>query len=325
LTIRRAAADGLRFRTIAAGAGSLAVLVAVVLMLWPPEPGDEVFTAGRDDSDGETIGWVSKVEANTIHVNSGPFGGGVVPLVVTRSTRIRSGAKEGWFEDIRPGGQVKVAYKLHEGRRFARSVDLLVEEGPRRPVRALPQLKSAAGAPAPAERAKATSAPVPPAPAPEARQAPTANTAATPAAKPWSVGPAPGPISPDIKAAAPPPPVAAPASPAHTPAAPAAAPAPAAPVVAEKPAPVSTSTVPPAAPVPVVARPSEVRPAPRVETAPVSIRPEPVEGTPAPPAAAAPRPAAPARPAPAPRSQPSGSDAADGSAAVDWLLQGRRQ
>jgi hypothetical protein len=303
LTIKRAAASGLRFRTIAAGAGSLAVLVAVVLMLWPPEPGEDGFTAGRDDSDGETIGWVSKVEANTIHVNSGPFGGGVVPLVVTRSTRIRSGAKEGWFEDIRPGGQVKVAYKLHEGRRFARSVDLLVEEGPRRPVRALPQLKSPASAPTPAERAKAT-----PTPTPEARQ-PTANASDTSAAKPWSLGTSPGPISPGVKAPAP--------------AAPVVAPAPPAPVVAEKSTPASTSTPPPAAPVSAVAKPPEVRTAPRIETAPVSIRPEPTESAAAP--AAPPRPVAPPRPAPAPRSPQSGSDATDGSAAVDWLLQGRRQ
>jgi hypothetical protein len=72
-----------------------------------------------------------------------------------------------------------------------------------------------------------------------------------------------------------------------------------------------------------VAKPPEVRTAPRNETAPVSIRPEPTESAAAP--AAPPRPVAPPRPAPAPRSPQSGSDATDGSAAVDWLLQGRRQ
>jgi hypothetical protein len=293
-------------RTLVAGAGSLAVLVAVVLMLWPPEPGEDVFTAGGDDSDGETVGWVSKVEANVIHVNSGPFGGGVVPLVVTKSTRIRSGAKEGWFEDIRPGGQVKVAYRLHQGRRFARSVDLLVEEGPRRPVRALPQIKGSASAPASAERSKAA-----PAPAPEARQAPAATASDISVAKPWSAGASPGPISPDVKAPAP----AAPVAPA----------APPAPVAAEKSAPAAASAPAPAAPVPVVAKPPEVRAAPRIDPAPVSIRPEPAESTAAPPPAVTPRPPAPPRPAPAPRSPTNGSDTADGSAAVDWLLQGRRQ
>ncbi|MGH7399267.1 MAG: hypothetical protein ACRELW_17205, partial [Candidatus Rokuibacteriota bacterium] len=130
-----------------------------MFMLWPPDATDHAFTSGRYLPDGETVGWVSKVESNTIHVNSGPFGGGVVPLVVTRATRIVAGAKEGWFEDIRPGGQVKVAYELYEGRRFARSVELLVEEGARRPVRTPLQLKSAAGAPAMVERgpAKGTS------------------------------------------------------------------------------------------------------------------------------------------------------------------------
>ena len=95
---------GNRFLTIGAAAGSLALLAAVVLMLWPPETAEYEFTAARAQTpDGETVGWVSKVESNTIHVNSGPFGGGVVPLVVTKATRITVGAKEGWFEDIRPG------------------------------------------------------------------------------------------------------------------------------------------------------------------------------------------------------------------------------
>ena len=170
---------GNRFLSIGAAAGSLALLAAVVLMLWPPDPGDYAFTPG-DRPDGETVGWVAKVESNTIHVNSGPFGGGVVPLVVTKTTRITVGAKDGWFEDIRPGGQVKVAYELYHGRRFARSVELLVDEGSRRPGRSSPQAKGPAETQAPAERpttapaapsAAATTAPpvaAPPAPAPPA-------------------------------------------------------------------------------------------------------------------------------------------------------------
>jgi hypothetical protein len=107
-----------------------------MFMLWPSDPTDLALPSGRAEADGETVGWVSKIEANTIHVNSGPFGGGVIPLVVTKDTRITIGAKEAWFEDIRPGGQVKVAYELYRGRRLARTVELLVDEGPRRPVRA---------------------------------------------------------------------------------------------------------------------------------------------------------------------------------------------
>src|SRR5260370_16495634 len=101
--------------------------------------------AAREKVDGEAIGWVSKVEANTIHVNSGPFGGGVLPLLVTRNTRIMVGSKEGWFEDIRPGGQVKVVYQIAHGKRLARTVQLLVDEGPRRPARAEPRVKSTSG------------------------------------------------------------------------------------------------------------------------------------------------------------------------------------
>jgi hypothetical protein len=155
----------------------LVLLTAVVLMLWPPDPTDYTFTSGREQADGETVGWVSKVESNTIHVNSGPFGGGVVPLVVTKATRITvGGAKEGWFEDIRPGGQVKVAYELYQGRRFARSVELLVDEGAKRPVRTTPQLKSTAGTPAPDAR---------PAPAPKAAEpAPAASVGVAPAPLP---------------------------------------------------------------------------------------------------------------------------------------------
>lgn len=138
-------ASGLnRLLSLAAAVGSLALLAAVIFMLWPADP-SETATAGQDQPDGEAIGWVSKVEANTIHVNSGPFGGGVMPLLVTKNTRITVGSKEAWFEDIRPGGQVKVVYQVAHGRRLARTVELLVDEGPRRPVRAEPRVKSTAG------------------------------------------------------------------------------------------------------------------------------------------------------------------------------------
>src|ERR1700741_1095283 len=132
LTSRHVVPGSNRLLSLAAAVGSIALLAVVIFMLWPADPSDTA-TADRDQSDGETIGWVSKVEANTIHVNSGPFGGGVIPLVVTRNTRITIGSKEGWFEDIRPGGQVKVVYQVAHGKRLARTVEGLVDEGPRGP------------------------------------------------------------------------------------------------------------------------------------------------------------------------------------------------
>jgi hypothetical protein len=283
---------GNRFLSIGAAAGSLALLAAVVLMLWPPETAEYEFTAAREQTpDGETVGWVSKVESNTIHVNSGPFGGGVVPLVVTKATRITVGAKEGWFEDIRPGGQVKVAYELYHGRRFARSVELLVDEGARRPPgRGSTPVKSTADA------AAVTGAP-------DARPAPKAAPSA--------------PVAP----AAPPPPVVVAPTPAPKPAAAVAKPAPAPEI---RPAP-----RPEPAPVPPRPQPVETVPPPQrasTTTPPRNVvAPEnsaraaeparPVEAV-RPPTPAAPRPVEPARSA--------DSEATDGSAAVDWLLKNRR-
>jgi hypothetical protein len=136
--------------------------------------------SGREQPDGETVGWVSKVEGNRIHVSAGPFGGGVMPLEVTKQTRITAGAKEGWFEDIRLGGQVKVGYEIHNGRRLARTVELLVDDGPRRPIRAEPRVKSAGTGPAtervPAKPSVATTS------TPDARPAPTAKAAEPPPA-----------------------------------------------------------------------------------------------------------------------------------------------
>jgi len=172
-----------RLLTIGAAAGSVALLAAAMFMLWPSDPTDLALPAGREQADGETVGWVSKVEANTIHVNSGPFGGGVMPLVVTKETRITIGTKEAWFEDIRPGGQVKVAYELYRGRRLARTVELLVDEGPRRPARPEARVKNAVSSGlldrAPA-KASATAGPAPQTrPAPEAGgAAPAAESAA---------------------------------------------------------------------------------------------------------------------------------------------------
>jgi hypothetical protein len=184
--------------SLAAAVGSLALLAAVIFMLWPADP-SETATASQDQPDGEAIGWVSKVEANTIHVSSGPFGDGAMPLLVTKNTRITVGSKEGWFEDIRPGGQVKVVYQVAQGRRLARTVELLVDEGPRRPVRAEPRVKSTAGgaaaehlptkaavatSPAPPEAKGLDALPVKPPPAVPARPGLPAPPEVRPAVKP---------------------------------------------------------------------------------------------------------------------------------------------
>ncbi|HEY7039484.1 MAG TPA: hypothetical protein VID28_11545 [Methylomirabilota bacterium] len=128
------------------------------------------------------------MEANTIHVNSGPFGGGVVPLVISRNTRITVGSKEGWFEDIRPGGQVKVAYDVFEGRRMARTVEILVDEGARGVNGGAPRLKSATGVVS-AERTPAVARP------PSDGRPPAADKADESAARPAPVAASPAPAS----------------------------------------------------------------------------------------------------------------------------------
>ncbi|HEY7250313.1 MAG TPA: hypothetical protein VIG37_07445 [Methylomirabilota bacterium] len=143
-----------RARTFWIAGGGLALLAAIVYV-WPLDPADYAPVPRRAQPDGETVGWVSKVESSTIYVNSGPFGGGIVPLLVTRNTRVTVGSKEGWFEDIRPGGQVKVTYDVFEGRRMARTVELLVDEGARRVTGSQPRPRGPSGA-AVTERAPAT-------------------------------------------------------------------------------------------------------------------------------------------------------------------------
>jgi hypothetical protein len=276
----------------------LALLAAVVLMLWPPDPTDYGFTSGRGQVDGETVGWVSKVESNTIHVNSGPFGDGIVPLVVTKATRITVGAKEGWFEDIRPGGQVKVAYELYHGRRFARSVELLVDEGARRPGRAVPPLRSPTGTPAPVERGATN---VTSTPASDARPAPEPRVAESSPVAP-AVAPAPTP-RPAATAAKPAPPAAPPSTPQpDIRPAPRPEPAPARPQPAE--------IVPPRQ------RASTARTVSAADGGTRAPEPTRVVESPRPPASA-PRPVEPAR-------GTEGAETTDGSAAVDWLLKSRR-
>ena len=276
-----------RLLSLSAAVGSIALLAVVIFMLWPVDPPDTA-TADRDQVDGEAIGWISKVEANTIHVNSGPFGGGVLPLLVTRNTRIMVGSKEGWFEDIRPGGQVKVVYQIAHGKRLARTVELLVDEGPRRPARPEPRVKStsgsATGGDATAERvpAKAAVASTPPAPEPKALDAQPA--------KPLVAAPPP-PAAPTKPAASAPPEVR----------------------PAARPEPVRAQATEPA-----LSRPSSSNG--RGNGATDSGARPPDSSRAAQPATSA-APAA-TRPAEPPRA--SEGEGTDGAAAVDWLLKGRR-
>ena len=280
-----------RFLSLAAAVGSIALLAVVIFMLWPADPPDTA-TADRDQVDGEAIGWVSKVEANTIHVNSGPFGGGVLPLLVTRNTRIMVGSKEGWFEDIRPGGQVKVVYQIAHGKRLARTVELLVDEGPRRPARAEPRVKStsgsATGGDATGERVptKPAVASSPPAPEPKTLEAPPAKS----------------------QAAVPPPTSALPARPVP-PALPEVRPA----VRPEPPRAQATA--------PALSRPSSTN---GRGNGPADSGGRPPDAARAPQLASPANPAAPAASRPAESARASEGEGTDGAAAVDWLLKGRR-
>jgi hypothetical protein len=279
------------------------LLATVVFMLWPSDPVDQTFS-GREQSDGETVGWVSKVEGNRIHVNAGPFGGGVVPLEVTTRTRITAGAKEGWFEDIRLGGQVKVGYEVYNGRRLARTVELLVDDGPRRPIRTEPRVKSTGAGPAtervPAKPSVATTT------TPDARPAPTAKAAEPPPATP-----------PAVKTKAPEPVPAPP--PVVTPPAPTAA---LKQLGSAKPAPPEARPAP--KPEPTRAQAVEVPPPQRASTAPARSAVA-VENSARAQETARPQSPPPAAPASAGRAaEPVGGDSTDGSAAVDWFLKGRK-
>jgi hypothetical protein len=282
LTSNHVRAGYSRLLSLAAMVGSLALLAAVIFMLWPADPSD---TAGVD---GETVGWVSKVDSNTIHVNSGPFGGGIVPLQVTRSTRITIGSKEGWFEDIRPGGQVKVHYQTVNGNRLARTVELLVEEGPKRPLRPEARVKSASGTGGTDQTpARTTATSTPAAPTPKPIDA---------VSKPPAVAPS-APAPPAVVPPAPAPPAA--AAPAHTPAE--ARPA----ARVERPHAQATE--------PAVPRSSSSGGRAPTENGTRSAEPARPQPPVVPP---------PARPAETPR--PADTEGTDGAAAVDWLLKNRR-
>ena len=247
----------------------------VMLVLRLAQPTEYPVDRTRDP-DGEMVGRVAKVEPGTILLTSEPPGSGVVPVVVTKDTRIMLGTIEGWMNDVRAGGQIKVAYDLYEGKKVARVVEVLSEQGARRPAPVEPPGKG----PAPV--------PQPEAPAPRPKAEPPR------VALPKTVTPVPAPLA------------------------------------APKPAPEAPAPLPQAEPRR-VAQP-KATPAPAATPAPPPIvpapTPPPVVVAPPPPAPAAPASAPPAPPGPVPPApepaRPPEPDSTDGSAAVDWLLKGRR-
>ena len=165
-----------RFVVFGAAVGSLALLAgAVMLVLRVAQPPEYPVDRSRDP-DGELVGRVARVEPGAILLASEPAGADAVPVVVTKDTRVMLGTIEGWMNDVRPGGQVKVVYDLYEGKKLARVVEVLPDEP--RPTTA-PPAPAATPAPAlepepPAPRSKSepprttepkTTPPSPPAPA----------------------------------------------------------------------------------------------------------------------------------------------------------------
>lgn len=253
-----------RLVVFGAAVGSLALLAgAVMLVLRMAQPTEYPVDLSRAP-DGEIVGRVARVEPGTILVNSEPPGSGAVPVMVTKDTRIMVGSTDGWINDVRPGGQIKVAYDLYEGKKLARSVEVLAEQGARRLAPVEPPPKGAASQ-KPAE--------LPPAAPPAAATStlkPVAPAKPTPAPLPQVETPPPAPRAERSRAARSKAPTPTPSTPAPP------TPAPQAPDL------------------PAVALPTSPPPAPE---APVRAQ-------------------EPARP-PEPESS-------DGSAAVDWLLKGRR-
>ena len=245
---------------------------AVMLVLRLAQPTEYPVDRTRDP-DGEMVGRVAKVEPGTILLTSEPPGSGVVPVVVAKDTRIMLGTIEGWMNDVRAGGQIKVAYDLYEGKKVARVVEVLSEQGARRPAPVEPPVKG----PAPVPQPEAL-APRPKAEPPRVALPKTVTPAPAPPAglKPAPEAPAPLPQAEPQRVAQP----------------------------KATPTPPATPAPPPIVPAP-TPPPVVVAPPPPAPVAPASAPPGPVP------------------PAPEP-TRPPEPDSTDGSAAVDWLLKGRR-
>jgi hypothetical protein len=283
-----------RLIMVGAALASVAVLVgAILLVLRLAQPPDYPLS-GRNP-DGEIVGRLAQVESGVVLVQPDTPGSSLVPLLLSKGTRVRIGSQEGWVGDLRPGGPVRVSYELYEGKRLAQTVEVpetaaaRPAEGPEKPApapKAPEPMPSQAAVPA----SKPAPAPAVTLPAPQRAEGVAASAPAQPAAAVPASAPAPA-------QAAPPKPVAAPVPPPRPVAAPASPVAPAVPAGAA-PAPLPR----PAAPAPIV---TETR------------RP----ARPAPATAVAPPPPPPAR---EPARSRDADSSTDGSAAVDWLLNNRR-
>ena len=146
---------------------------AVLLVLRLAQPPDYPLS-GRSP-DGEITGRLAQVESGVVLIQPDTPGSSLVPLLLTKGTRIKVGTQEGWIGDLRPGGPVTVAYELFEGKRLAQTV-AVPDAGQARPAEPAPKPTPAAKAaevqpaqpappaPAPAPARAATPAPVPAAP-----------------------------------------------------------------------------------------------------------------------------------------------------------------
>lgn len=186
-----------RLVVFGAAVGSLALLAgAVMLVLRLAQP--------------------TEVEPGAILLTSEPPGSGVVPVVVTKDTRIMPGTIEGRMNDVRAGGRIKVADDLHEGKKLARAVEGLPKQGARPaaipPAAAAPVVQPPQpGAPAPGPKAEPPRVAQPKAPTPVPAPPPVVPAPA----RPTSVAPAPTPPPPAVVTPAPPAPaVPAPVAPA---------------------------------------------------------------------------------------------------------------
>jgi hypothetical protein len=276
-------------------------------LLWPPDPDASVqLVNGR--LIGETSGYVGRVDrtAQTVDISSSLVGWRPIMVVVNDQTAIMVQNRQGGFGDLLKDLPVRISYEVVGDRRLAKSIEVVTEEGER--------ARAAAGGPASGSVAPGLTSPAavpalppvggvmppaarPPATVPAQATRPPADVT-PPAVRPPADAPAPRAV--DVtppRAAVPTPPPAKP--PTVAPALPPPAAKPPVPVVRE-----ASPRVEPAAPR--AAAPVVVEPPPRVE--------------PSAPRAPAPR-ADTEAPSSARPARPGDPDAADGAAAIDWLLK----
>jgi hypothetical protein len=174
-------------RLLVAGAAlaSLALLVGAVMLVFRLAQPPDYQLSGRGP-DGEIVGRLAQVESGVILIQPEAAGGTLVPLLLSKGTRITAGAHEGWVGDLRPGGPIRVAYELYEGKRLAQSVEVLGEMPARRALPSESPTKTASGlkpAAPPAEPSTVTPAAPPaatPPPGPAPRSAPVVVQSARP-------------------------------------------------------------------------------------------------------------------------------------------------